>query len=268
MPDNQENKQNEKSFWAHLEDLRKMLFKMTIVITVLVVAMFFYMPQIFDNIILAPCNGDFCLYRAFEKITAAFPSLPQFSTEGYHVELINTKLASQFFTHISASFWLSIIVAFPILLFILWDFISPALYEKEKKGASIAFFGGTLLFYLGVAVSYFLIFPITLRFLYQYQLSANIENLLSLDSYMDNFFMLNLMMGAVFELPMLAWVLSLIGLIHRSFFRKYRRHAIVALLVLAAIITPTGDPLTLTIVFLPLYILYEGSALLVKKDEE
>ncbi|MGN1258427.1 MAG: twin-arginine translocase subunit TatC, partial [Candidatus Limisoma sp.] len=114
---------------------------------------------------------------------------------------------------------------------------------------------------------YFLVFPITLRFLYQYQLSGNITNMLTLDSYMDNFMMLNLVMGLVFELPLLAWVLSLMGMVRRSFFRRFRRHAVVVLLIVAALITPTGDPITLLIVFLPLYLLYEGSALIVKRDE-
>ena len=124
-----------------------------------------------------------------------------------------------------------------------------------------------MLFYVGVAVGYFLVFPITLRFLYQYQLSGNITNMLTLDSYMDNFMMLNLVMGLVFELPLLAWVLSLMGIVRRSFFRRFRRHAVVVLLIVAALITPTGDPITLLIVFLPLYLLYEGSALIVKRDE-
>lgn len=261
------SKADEKSFWGHLEDLRKVLFRMVLVLVVFVGVLFVYMPEIFDNFILAPCNGDFPLYRFFESVTRQFPSLPQFTAEGYHVELINTKLASQFFTHINTSIWLAIVLAFPILLYLLWDFVRPALYPKERRGATMAFFGGTLLFYLGVAVGYFLVFPITLRFLYEYQLSATIENWLSLDSYMDNFIMLNLIMGIVFELPLLAWILSIVGILRRSFFRRFRRHAVVVLLVLAAIITPTGDPITLMIVFLPLYLLYEFSALIVKKDE-
>jgi len=121
------------------------------------------------------------------------------------------------------------------------------------------------LFHLRIAVGYFLVFPITMRFLFTYQLSTTIHNQLSLDSYMDNFLMLNLVMGLVFELPLLAWTLSAIGILRRKFFSRYRRHAVVVLLVLAAVITPTGDPFTLMIVFLPLYLLFEVSALIVKK---
>ena len=122
------------------------------------------------------------------------------------------------------------------------------------------------MFYIGLAVGYFLVFPITLRFLYTYQLSGAITNSLSLDPYMDNFMMLNLIMGITFELPLLAWALSSIGLLRRQFFKRYRRHAIVVLLILAAVITPTGDPFTLMIVFLPIYLLYEASAIIVKKE--
>lgn len=120
------------------------------------------------------------------------------------------------------------------------------------------------MFFLGVAVGYFVVFPITLRFLADYHVSELIPNQISLDSYMDTFLMLIFILGIVFELPLLSWLLGKLGVIHREFFRKYRKHAIVILLILAAIITPTGDPFTLTIVFLPLYLLYELSALLVK----
>ncbi len=267
MADRKQSGSEEKTFWGHLEDLRKVLFRMAATVFVLFLVLFYFMPYLFDNVIMAPCNGDFPLYRAFARITAQFPALPQFDTEGYHVDLINTRLASQFFTHISASFWASLVLGFPILIYLLWGFVRPALYPGERRGAEIAFFGGTVLFYVGVAVGYFLVFPITLRFLYQYQLSGNITNMLTLDSYMDNFMMLNLVMGLVFELPLLAWVLSLLGILRRSFFRRFRRHAVVVLLIVAALITPTGDPITLLIVFLPLYLLYEGSALIVKRDE-
>ena len=267
MADDKQSGSEEKTFWGHLEDLRKVLFRMAATVFALFLVLFYFMPYLFDNVIMAPCNGDFPLYRFFAWVTAQFPALPQFTTEGYHVDLINTRLASKFFTHISASFWSSLVLGFPILIYLLWGFVRPALYPGERRGAEIAFVGGTVLFYVGVAVGYFLVFPITLRFLYQYQLSGNITNMLTLDSYMDNFMMLNLVMGLVFELPLLAWVLSLMGIVRRSFFRRFRRHAVVVLLIVAALITPTGDPITLLIVFLPLYLLYEGSALIVKRDE-
>ena len=161
----------------------------------------------------------------------------------------------------------SIIVGFPIVLYLLWGFVSPALYPNERRGIRRAFLFGNMMFYLGVAMGYFLVFPLAVRFLSTYQLSTAIRPIVSLDSYMDNFFTLLLMMGAVFELPLLAWLLGKMGLLTRSFFGRFRRHAIVVLLIVAAIITPTGDPFTLLLVFIPIYALWEASARLVPEEK-
>ena len=196
--------ETDKSFWGHLDDLRKVLFKMAGVLAVFMAGFFYFMPWLFDNVIMAPCHGDFALYRLFADITGSIPGLEAFSTSDFNVEIINYNLTAQFFTHINLSLWLAVVFAFPVLLYLLWTFVRPALYEKEVRGARIAFALGTVMFYLGVAVGYFLVFPITMRFLFTYQLSSTIHNQLSLDSYMDNFLMLNLVMGLVFELPLLA----------------------------------------------------------------
>ena len=255
----------EMSFWDHLDVLRGVLIKIAVVLVAMAIVFFALMPYIFDNIILAPCHGDFVLYRLFEHITSIVPGAPQFSTEGFQVNLINIQLASQFFIHMSTSFWLALVFSFPIVIYLLWTFVSPALYAHEKRGIKRAFAFGNLMFFLGVAVGYFVVFPVTLRFLADYHVSEMVPNQISLDSYMDTFLMLIFIMVIIFELPLLAWLLGNIGVLHRDFFKKYRRHAIVVLLILAAFITPTGDPFTLTIVFLPLYLLYEVSACLVKK---
>ena len=252
------------SFWEHLDALRSVLWKAAVVLVGAAAVLFAVMPDLFDSVILAPCRGDFALYRLFAWLTAQFPALPQFSTEGFSVKLINIQLASQFFIHMSTSFWLALVLTFPVLIYLLWTFIRPALYDHERRGVRVAFVFGTLMFFLGVAVGYFVVFPVTLRFLADYQVSAMIPNQISLDSYMDTFLMLLFVMGLVFEMPLVAWVLSKIGLLTRGFFRRYRRHAVVVLLILAAVITPTGDPFTLMIVFIPLYLLYELSALIVK----
>ena len=263
----EENKEQlqEMSFWDHLDVLRGVLIKIAVVVVALAVVFFALMPQIFDNVILAPCRGDFVLYQLFEKITSGIPWLPQFSTQGFHVDLINIQLASQFFIHMSTSFWLALVISFPIVIYLLWTFVAPGLYDNEKRGIKRAFGFGNLMFFLGVAVGYFVVFPVTLRFLANYHVSAMVPNQISLDSYMDTFLMLIFIMGVIFELPLVAWLLGNIGVLKREFFKKYRRHAIVVLLILAAFITPTGDPFTLTIVFLPIYLLYELSACLVKK---
>lgn len=259
-----EDNLQEMSFWDHVDALRAVLVRMAVVVTLLAVGLFVLMPRIFDLVILAPCRADFPLYRLFEHITAAIPGLTPFSADGFHVDLINIQLASQFFIHMSTSFWLALVLAFPVVLYLLWTFVSPALYAHEKRGMKMAFGLGCVMFFVGVTVGYLVVFPVTLRFLADYHVSAMVPNQISLDSYMDTFLMLLFVMGVVFELPLLAWLLGHLGMLHREFFGVYRRHAVVALLVLAAIITPTGDPFTLMVVFLPIYLLYESSALLVK----
>ena len=223
----------EMSFWDHIDALRGVLVRMVVVLVAVTLGLFFVMPSIFDKVILAPCHGDFVLYRLFEQMTASVPWLPQFTTAGFEVELINIKLASQFFIHMSSSFWLALVLTFPLMLYFLWTFIAPALYPREKRGVKTAFLIGCLMFFIGVAVGYFVVFPVTLRFLADYHVSQLVPNQISLDSYMDTFLMLIFVMGA-----------------------------------LAAIITPTGDPFTLMVVFLPIYLLYEISAYLVPKSPE
>ena len=258
-----EDQLQEMSFWDHIDALRAVLIRIVIVLVAATIGLFCVMPYLFDNVILAPCRGDFVLYRLFERMTSSVPWLPQFTTGDFHVELINIKLASQFFIHMSSSFWLGLVLTFPIVLYLLWTFVAPALYPRERRGVKTAFLIGCLMFFLGVAVGYFVVFPVTLRFLADYHVSQLVPNQISLDSYMDTFLMLIFVMGVIFELPLVAWLLGSLGALHRGFFKTYRRHAVVVLLVLAAIITPTGDPFTLMVVFLPIYLLYEVSAYLV-----
>lgn len=261
-------KLQEMDFWSHVEALRSTLLRAGGIVFVIMFLLFCFMPWIFQNIVLAPCHGDFVLYRIFESMSRKWAWIPDFSTAGFEVRLINIQLASQFFIHVSASFWMAVILAFPVILWLMWKFVSPGLYDYEKRGVERAFFLGNLMFYLGIAVGYFVVFPVTLRFLSEYRLSEMIPNQISLDSYMDNFYILILVMGIVFELPLLAWLLGRMGILSRSFFNRFRRHAIVALLILAAVITPTGDPFTLMVVFLPIYILWELSAFLVPGSED
>ena len=252
-------------FWGHFDVLRSVLFKIAAVIIAVGVALFIYMPWIFDNIILSPCDGDFITYRWLGAMKGDGTLLPNMSGEGFHVDLINYNLTTQFNTHISLSIWLALVLTFPFVIYMLWTFVKPGLYPNERKNSTTAFLFGNLMFYLGVTCSYFLVFPMCLKFLADYQISESIKNTISLSSYIDNFLMLNFLMGIAFELPLLCWLLGKMGLLTRRFFAKFRRHAIVILLILAAIITPTGDPVTLALVFAPLYLLWELSALLVPR---
>ena len=182
--------------------------------------------------------------------------------------LVNINLAAPFFIHLSTAFMLSVVTAIPYLFFEIWRFISPALYPNERKGVRKALTIGTFMFFIGVLLGYFMVYPLTLRFLSTYQLSSEVENILSLNSYIDNFMMLILCMGLAFELPLVTWLLSLLGIVNKSFLRKYRRHAVVVIVIAAAIITPTGDPFTLSVVAIPLYLLYEMSILMIKDKKE
>ena len=242
----------EGSFWDHAEALRGVLLRAVGVMLLLCAVAFGVMPRLFQEVILAPCSPDFPLYTM-----TGMRMQP--------VELINIRLASQFFIHMSASLYVALVAGMPVIAGLLWGFVSPGLYPDERRGAGLAAVVATVMFYTGVAVGYFLVFPLTLRFLADYQLSPLIPNRISLDSYMDNFLMVVALMGVVFELPVSAWLLGKLGVIHRGLFSVYRRHAIVVLLVLAAVLTPTGDPLTLLVVFIPVYILWELSALSVPR---
>lgn len=264
---------NEQSFWSHLDDLRSVLFRILGVYVVACIGLFAFMPTIFDRIILAPTRGDFPVYRLFERLAQSAPMLADASLTGervtdFSVNLVNIELASQFFIHLSTTCWGAFVLTFPIIIYLLWTFVRPGLYPEERRHSKLAFVLGNLMFYLGAATGYLLVFPLTLRFLSGYQLSPLIPNVISLTSYMDTFITLLLMMGLVFELPLLAWILGKTGLITRRFFTRYRRHAIVALVVIAAIITPTGDPLTLFTVFIPVYLLWELSAYLVPSAKD
>ncbi len=252
------------SFWEHLESLRWTILRSVIALVVFTITGFIFMPYLFDNVIMSPCNSDFVLYRYLCKISSQTSILPDFCDQDFHVNVINIKLASQFFTHMSASFWLALVLTCPYLVFEIWKFVEPALYDHEKKSVKWVFAFGTVMFFIGCYLGYIIVFPLTLRFLATYQLSPSISNEISLDSYMDNFVMLVFVMGLVFELPLLSWFLSKIGILNKSFFKKYRKYAIVGNLILAAVITPSGDPFTLSVVFFPLYFLYEISCFFVK----
>ena len=252
------------TFWDHLEALRWMLVRVFSALGIFIIGGFAFIPWIFEHVIMAPIDNQFFLYRWLAKMSEQVAIMPDDLTRPFHVSIINIRLSSQFFLHMSLSFWLALLITFPYLVYEVWKFICPALYENERKSMRFTFVFGTVMFFIGCVVGYSVVFPLTLRFLYNYQLSASISNQLSLDSYMDNFLMLVFMMGIVFELPLVSMLLGKIGILHRGFFSTYRSHAVVALLVVAAFITPSSDPFTLMAVFTPIYILWELSAFLVK----
>lgn len=259
------------TFWEHLDVLRWILVRIIVVWFILAVGFFIAMPYIFDSVILGPCHDNFIFYQFLRKIGEVFHLTGDFFTQQYNIKLQNINLAAPFFVHLTTSFVLSLVVLAPYIIWEVWEFIRPALYVNEERGVKKALLLGTIMFYLGVAVGYFMIYPLTLRFLSTYDLSPDIEILISLNSYIDNFMTLVLCMGLAFELPLVTWILSLMGIITRDTLREYRKHAFVIIVIVAAIITPTGDPFTLMAVSLPLYGLYELSILMIKdkkKDDD
>lgn len=257
----------EMPLWEHLEILRWTLIRILIAWAIGVLTSFMFIPALFNQVVLAPAKEDFFLYRLLAKLNSYTSLVPDFLEKPFQVEVINIKLASQFFIHMSLSFWTSLLVIFPYMIYEIWKFICPALYDNERIKVRWVFIFGTFMFFLGCVIGYSVVFPLTLRFLYTYELSSVITNQLTLDSYMNNFLMLVFMMGIMFELPLLAALFSKLGLLTRSFFKKYRKYAIVILLTVAAVITPSSDPFTLMVVFIPIYMLWEMSACLVKADD-
>ena len=255
-----EEQEGTMSFWDHLEVLRWALFRSACVLAIVMVGTFIAMPYIFDRFVLAPTSNDFFTYRWLNALGGGLVKL----SSDFDVQIININVASQFMTHISTSISLAAVIAFPYFIWEVWKFVEPALFEDEVKHLKPAFLGGTIMFYIGCVIGYTLVFPFTFRFLVEYNLSPSITNQINLQSYIDNFTMLILVMGIVFEMPLLAWLLSLLGILKKSFLREYKKHAVVVLLISAAIITPSGDPFTLMLVFIPLYVLYELSILVVR----
>lgn len=207
------------------------------------------------SVVLAPTKSDFITYRWFSQ----FGDIADFN-----LNLINTQLTSQFSVHMQVSIIIGIICVSPYILYSIFAFVSPALYENERKYARLLVVAGYIMFMIGVALCYFLIFPLTIRFLGDYQVSDDVANIITLSSYIDTLTMLTLMLGIVFELPILCMLLGKMGILTADFMKEYRRHAIVIILIVAAIITPTTDVMTLMLVTLPIYLLYEISILAVK----
>ena len=238
----------EMTFWDHLEELRSSLLRMIAVFGIAVVTLFFFKGFLFDSVILAPSKPDFFLYRLFGA--------------DFSLTLVNIEVAAQFMIHMKITFICALIVTFPYLVFEIWRFISPALYEREKKTVRGAFLFASVLFYIGVVVGYTIVFPLMLNFFSGYQVSPDIPNTFSLTSYISMFTSMVLMFGIVFEFPTVAVVLSSLGILSKGTLKSFRRHAICAVLILAAVITPSGDPFSLMVVSIPLYMLYEFSILI------
>lgn len=247
------------TFWDHLEVLRWAIVRCLAVLVGVAVVAFCCKEWLFDHLVLGPLQADFPTYRLLQRLHLPL-SVGQ-------VELININLASQFFIHMEMAGVVALVAAFPYLSVELWLFVRPALYAGERKPAVVGAVSFVALFFLGVATSYYVIFPLTLNFLGNYQVSASVPNQISLHSYISTLLTLSLMLGIVFELPILAYFFGKIGVLSSAFLKHYRRVAIVVIMCLAALITPSTDAFTMLLVVVPLYLLYELSILVVRRVE-
>lgn len=243
-------KDKEMSFWDHLEELRGTLFRSVLAVVALSLA-FLFIPETLFKAVLWPTQPDFILYRLVPRL-------------GFSMSLVNIDITAQFFTHLKVSVLCGVVLAFPYLMFEIWRFVAPALYENEKKAARLAFGLSSGLFYLGVTVGYFIILPVCLVFFMNYSVSDAVVNTITLNSYMSLFVSMVFLTGLLFEFPTVILALSGMGLVNRRQLRNARKYAFVAVLVLAAFITPS-DPVSMFVLAVPLYALYEFSILICRQ---
>lgn len=258
MPQN--NNQDMLTFGGHLEVLRRMLFRILAVAGILALVIFCF-KDITWKLLLAPSESSFATYRWIEIVASKVGI--DYHFEQFNVDLIATDLSSQFMTHITTSIYLGALGTSPYILYELFRFVSPALYENEKKYSVQVVVIVYLLFVFGVLMSYFVLFPISFRFLGTYSVAERIHSTITLDSYISTFTTLTLLMGVVFQLPVIAYVLAKLGFISSDMLSKYRKHSFIIIMLVAAIITPP-DLMTLVLVTFPLYFLYEVSIRVVK----
>jgi len=239
-----------QTFWDHLDVLRASLIRMAIVVTGFTVVAFLMKDTLF-SIVLAPRSSHFVTYQLL-------------GAEVFTLHLMNTGLTEQFMIHVRTALYAGVLLASPYILYELFRFVSPGLYANERRYAVWIVGAAYLMFIIGTLVNYFVVFPMTVHFLGTYQVSPDVDNMLTIQSYIDTLLGMSLVMGVVFELPVVCAVMGRMGLITHRMMTAYRRHAIVAILVVAAIITPTTDIFTLMVVSLPIYLLYELSIQIVR----
>lgn len=250
----------EMSFLEHLEVLRWHIIRSVLVISLLAVVAFIYIDFILDYIILAPKNPDFIVNKWFCELSA-YLNTDALCINQKQLQIINIKMSGQFSTHIKISFLSGLVLGLPYFFYEIWKFVRPALYVKERKSISNGLIYGALLFFTGVAFGYFLIFPLSLHFLATYSISDQILNQINIGSYLGTFSSVVLAGGIIFELPVIMFYLSKAGIVTPKFLRKYRKHAIIVILIIGAIITPP-DVFSQVMVSVPLWILFEVSIFL------
>jgi sec-independent protein translocase protein TatC len=250
--------EKEMTFWEHLDELRGTLWRILIAILIASIAAFSFKEVLFDDIILAPKSKTFITYRVFCSL-GEWLSMPSLCIDPSHFQLININLAGQFTTHMNISLVSGLILALPYVLWELWRFIKPGLNDQEIRNSRGAVSVISLLFLTGVLFSYFIAAPLMINFLGGYAVSAAVSNQIALTSYVSSITMMTLLMGLLFELPVLVLFLTKIGIITPKHLRKYRKQTIIGILIVAGVITPSPDVFSQIIVAFPLYALFEFS---------
>ena len=241
------------TFWDHLDELRSCIIRSLVVLAVVAAAAFAMKDQLFA-VVLAPRSSDFVSYRLL-------------GVEPFSIHLMNTGLTEQFMVHIRVAVYAGLMGALPYILYVLFGFVAPGLYRNERRAAVQILGSAYAMFVLGTLVCYFIIFPLTVRFLGTYQVSTDVDNMLTIQSYVDTLISMSFVLGIVFELPVVCAILGRMGFIDGRLMARFRKHAVVVILIVAAIITPTTDAFTLLVVALPVWLLYEVSILIVKMKD-
>jgi len=255
--ENKNNADGEMTFLQHLEELRWHIIRALIAVVAGAIIAFIFKNIIFDKVILAPNSPDFITNRLLCRL-ADLVNVPALCINQNPINLISIKMSGQFTTHINISLVAGLIIAFPYVFWEFWSFFRPALYDKERKYAQGAVSMASLLFLTGVVFGYFIITPLSINFLGSYRVSDLVTNQINISSYIGSVTSVALSAGITFELPIVVFFLARVGIITPEFMRKYRRHAIVFVLVVAAVITPP-DVFSLILVSIPLVLLYEVS---------
>ena len=253
----------EMSFLSHLEELRWLLVRSTIAILIGGVIAFTFNEFIFDTVIFGPKKGDFITYQFFCELANKFDLDKSFCNQVLPFEIQNRTMDGQLSVLIWTCITAGFIISFPYFLWEVWKFISPALYKNEKKYAKTFIFVSSLLFFLGVLFGYYVLVPLSINFLVNTQISSIVENSIDINSYIGLVKTTSLATGLIFELPIIIFFLTYLGLITDSFLKEYRKYAYVLILIIAAVVTPP-DVISQIIVSIPMVILYEGSILVAK----
>jgi sec-independent protein translocase protein TatC len=264
MRKKQGDEEREMTFWEHLDEFRGVLIRGIIAVFAVTILAFSFKEILFDYIVLAPKNSDFITYRVLCKLGKML-SMNSFCLDTSTIHLINISLAGQFMAHMTTAIIAGLVVASPYIVWELWRFIRPGLTEKERKNTRGAVVVISSLFITGVLFSYFLAVPLMVNFLGNYQVSASVVNQITLDSFTSAVTTMSLLMGLIFEFPVLVVFLTKIGVLTPKFMSKYRKHIIVIILIVAGLITPSPDIFSQLVVAVPLYALYEISVQLSKR---